>query len=97
MLGFVAAVIAGFATPYLQDTVARPVAGALAPHVILEPGELRLLAFMIGMLMAAAVASLLGSGTPFGLMLGGVLGYFGLRLVAAADAGIKGRGKGRGR
>ena len=88
MLGFLAAVIAGFVTPTLQDTLAKPVAQALAPRITLEPGELRLLAFMIAMLIAGIVANLLHSGSTFWVILGGVLGYFAPRLVAAAKDGM---------
>lgn len=91
MLGFIAAVVAGFATPYLQDSAARPLAEALRPAIALDPGELRLVAFMLAMLLAGVAASLLGSGTPFWVMAGGVLGYFGPRLVAAAKDGMDGR------
>jgi hypothetical protein len=91
MLGFIAAVVAGVLTPYLQDPLARPLAEALSPRIVLEPGEVRLLAFMIAMLIAGIVANLLHSGSTFWVILGGVLGYFGPRLVAAAKDGMNGR------
>jgi type IV secretory pathway TrbD component len=84
MLGFVVAVVAGFLTPAAEETLARPVERALREHILLDQGERRLLAFVLVMLLAGVAANLLNSGSPFWVILGGALGYFGTRLVAAA-------------
>lgn len=88
MLGFLAALVAGFLTPHAEEPLARPVARALKGHVELAPGELRLLAFILALLIGAVVAELLDSGSPFWVVLGGGLGYFATRLTAAARRAI---------
>jgi hypothetical protein len=84
MLGFLVGAAAGFLTPHAEDTLARPVERALGRHMTLEPGELRLLSFMLAMLIAGIVAQMLNSGSAFWVILGGALGYFATRLSAAA-------------
>lgn len=91
MLGFIAAVIAGFVTPQLEAPAARPVARFMEKHITLEATETRLIAFIIAMLAAGVVASLLNSGSVFWMVLGGALGYFGTRLVAAARSAMDAR------
>lgn len=91
MLGFVVAVVAGFLTPAAEEALARPVERVLRPHILLEPGESRVLAFVLVMLLAGIAANLLDSGSPFWVILGGALGYFGTRLVAAARAAMDAR------
>jgi len=54
---------------------------------------LRLLSFILVMLIAGIVAELLDSGSAFWIILGGALGYFALRLVAAAQAFLEQRRK----
>ncbi len=81
MLGFLIAVAAGAATPMLEAPVARPLARAMSSNVELAEGELRALAFMIAMIGAGILCSLLDSGSALGLAVGGTLGYFGLRLL----------------
>jgi hypothetical protein len=83
MWGFIVAVIAGFLVPHLESPVARPVEKAMQSHVPLAAGELRLLAFVLAMLAAGVVAELLNSGSAFWVILGGALGYFGARILAA--------------
>lgn len=94
MLGFIVALIAGFVTPYIEAPVARPVAKALSGAIKLESGEMRAFAFMLAVLGAGLLASLLGSGSAFWIAAGTVLGYFGTRLVAATKAAIDGRKRG---
>ncbi len=91
MLGFIIAIGAGFATPHIQEPVAEPLAKALAPHMTIEPTEMRALAFMIAMLIATIVIAFVGSGSPFWVMLGGVLGYFGTRIFEAGKNAFDGK------
>jgi hypothetical protein len=93
MLGFVIAVIAGFLTPYAEAPIARPLAGALERWITLEPGELRLVAFALMLLAAGLVSALLNSGSAFWLILGGTLGYFAMRIVAAVREVIDNRAR----
>lgn len=86
MLGFIVAAIAGFITPQLETPVARPLARMMEKHITLEAAETRLIAFIVAMLGAGIVASLLDSGSAFWMILGGAFGYFATRLVAAARA-----------
>ncbi len=91
MLGFIAGIIAGFLAPHAEAPMARPVAQMLDRHIGLEPGEMRVLAFILVMLIAGVAASLLNSGTAFWVILGGALGYFGTRIVAAVRSQIEAR------
>lgn len=81
MLGFLISVAAGFATPALEGPVARPVARAIGTNIELKDGELRVLAFMLAMVIAAILCAVFSSGSPLGLAVGGMIGYFGTRLV----------------
>ncbi len=92
MLGFIIAVVAGFLTPYAETPLARPVAAVMGDRVPLEAGELRVLAFIIVMLLAGVAANLLHSGSAFWIILGGAVGYFGTRLVSAAQGAMDKRG-----
>ena len=83
MFGFIIALAAGFVTPTLEESLARPVAKALAPRIPVQPNEMRLLAFMIAMLIAVLIAGIFSTGSPLGLLVGGILGYFGQRIIAA--------------
>lgn len=91
MLGFLIAAAAGFLTPQIEGPVADPIVKALGPHLAIQPTEKRLIAFMFALLAAAVGAALLDSGTTFGIVLGGILGYFGTRIVAAVKKVIDGR------
>lgn len=84
MLGFIIAVIAGYLTPAAEDTLAKPVEAALRNYITVEPGERRLLSFILVMMIAGVAATLLDSSNAFWIMTGGAIGYFGTRLVAAA-------------
>ncbi len=86
MFGFIIALIAGFLAPHAEGPLARPLAAAMRDKVPLAPGELRLLSFILVMLLAGIAAELLDSGSAFWIILGGALGYFALRLVAAGQA-----------
>jgi hypothetical protein len=91
MFGFIAAVVAGFVTPQLEAPAARPLAKILSKYMTLEASETRLLAFVIAMLVAGVVGSLLDSGSAFWMILGGALGYFGARLVTAVRTALEAR------
>ena len=89
MWGFIIAIVAGFLTPYIEEPVSKPVAKYLEGKISLEPGELRVLSFTIVMLAAGIGAELLHSGSAFWVILGGVLGYFGTRLVALGKQSLE--------
>lgn len=91
MLGFIVSVVAGFVTPHLEGPVGRPIARFLAKHITLEESETRLITFVVAMMGAGVIASLIHSGSMFWMMLGGALGYFGQRLVAAGKTAIDNR------
>jgi len=91
MLGFIVAVVAGWLTPMIEGPLARPLARALGPRILVEAGEMRALAFMIAMLAAGVIAELLDSGSAFWVILGGAIGFFGTRIVAALRAVIEGK------
>ncbi len=80
MLGFLVAALAGFLTPQLEGPVAGPIVKFLEGYFAIEPSEKRLIAFMAALIAAAVCASLLGSGTTFGVIAGAMLGYFGARI-----------------
>ena len=88
MFGFIFAVVAGFLTPYAEGPLAKPVASLLGDHLQLEPGELRVLAFILMMLLAGIGSALFVSGSTFWVILGGALGYFGTRLISAVQGAL---------
>lgn len=90
-MGFVVAVIAGFLTPYAETPLARPLAKAVSAFVTIDESEMKALSFMIVMLIAGLLCALFNMGSPFGLILGGALGYFALQLTEAAKKGIDSR------
>lgn len=92
MLGFICAVIAGFAAKYADDPLTRPLVRAAQGKIEIEPGEVRLVSFIIAMLVAGIAAELLRSGSTFWLIVGGALGYFAMRLVNLVKTAIDGRG-----
>ena len=91
MLGFLIAVAAGFLTPYSEEPLAKPLAETMRRHMAIEPGEVRLLAFVLMMVAAGLLSALFDSGNALGLAIGGGLGYFLLRLVAALRVIVEGR------
>jgi hypothetical protein len=91
MLGFIVAVVAGWLTPVLEEPLARPLAKAIGGVVRVEAGEMRALAFIIAMLAAGVAAELFDSGSTFWVILGGAIGFFATRLVAALRAVIEGK------
>ncbi len=83
MLGFIIAVAAGFFTPLIGGLLVDPIVRVLGNHITIEADERPLIAFMLAMLVAGIASAVLVSGTPFWIILGGILGYFGSRIVEA--------------
>lgn len=81
MLGFLFAIAAGAATPKIEDMAARPLARLFGTNVEVFDDELPVLAFMIGMFVVAILSTIFSNGSALALIIGGALGYFGLRLV----------------
>ena len=91
MLGFLVAVIAGFIVPQIDGPVTTPLVKFLEQYFKVEAIETRAISFMIALLAAAILAALLDSGTTFGVILGAVLGYFGMRIYALLKRVIEAR------
>ncbi|SLN58846.1 hypothetical protein [Pseudooctadecabacter jejudonensis] len=91
MFGFLIAVAAGAATPMIEGPVARPIARALGQNIEVQDTEIRLIAFAVALFAAAILGSVFDSGSAVGLIVGGTLGYFGLRLVRWVQRVIEGR------
>ena len=85
MLAFILGLAAGFLTPHAEEPLAAPMVRAARGHVVFEPGEARLLSFILCLLIAAVLLAILSWGSPFWLVLGAGLGYFATRLIAAAN------------
>jgi len=83
MLGFLIAVAAGFFTPLIGGPLVDPIVKALGNHITIEADERPLVAFMLALLAAGVASAILVSGTPFWIIAGGILGYFGSRIVEA--------------
>ena len=92
MIAFLLAIVAGFLTPYAETPLGRPAAGLLGEYMRLEDGELRLLTFMIMMLLAGVASALFVSGSTFWVILGGIIGYFATRPIAAIQSAMESRG-----
>ncbi|PUB13244.1 hypothetical protein [Yoonia sediminilitoris] len=94
MLGFLIAAVAGYLTPQLEDSVGDPIVKMLRRYMAVDPGEKRLVTFMVLLLAVAVLAIFAHSGSPFWLILGAIVGYFGPRLFNAGKKQIDaGNGK----
>ena len=91
MLGFIVAAAAGFLTPQFESTIGGPVVKAMRAYIPVEESETRLVTFMVLLLCAGIVSVLLSSGTPFWVIAGGTLGYFGTRLFDAGKKAMDGK------
>jgi ABC-type microcin C transport system permease subunit YejE len=91
MLGFLIAAAAGFLTPQIESAVTKPLVSALEKRIPVTPNETRAIAFMVALLGAAVLCALVDSGSVFGVIIGAILGYFGLRIFNAVKAEIEGR------
>lgn len=83
MIGFIIALAAGFAAPHLDESVTRRLLATLSGRMKIDPGEVRIISFMLAMLGAGLVATLLSSGTPVFIVLGGIIGYFATPILLA--------------
>ena len=88
MLAFLIALAAGLLTPQSTESVARPLASRSEPYVKVEAAEMALLGYAVALVLAGLLVALLGGGSPFWFALGGALGVFARRLVAAGRAEI---------
>lgn len=94
MLGFLIAIVAGAATAKIEDLAARPLAKILGDNIEVFDDELPVLAFIIGMLVAGILSTIFSNGSGLALIVGGALGFFGVRIIrlvqrlmAGADSG----------
>ncbi|WP_108814876.1 hypothetical protein [Loktanella sp. Alg231-35] len=94
MLGFLIAAAAGFLTPQIESALAKPIMSALEKHIPVTPNETRAIAFMVALLGAAILVALVDSGSVFGVIVGAILGYFGLRIFNVIKGVIEGRSDG---
>ena len=80
MLTFILAVIAGFATPYIEPALTKILQSRLT-DIPVKAGEYQTITFvllLIAVAIAAIVSGLLAS--AFTVLFGGALGLFGVRL-----------------
>ena len=80
MLTFILAVIAGFATPYIEPALTKILQSRLT-DIPIKAGEYQTITFvllLIAVAIAAIVSGLLAS--AFTVLFGGALGLFGVRL-----------------
>jgi len=89
MFGFLIAFAAGAATPMIEAPLARPIARMMGETIDVQGTELRALAFMIAMIIAGILCAVFSSGSALGLAVGGVLGYFFMRLLRTAQRMIE--------
>ena len=93
MAGFIFAFLAGFLTQHVEAALAQPLARMMSRHMPIEAGETRLLALLVALGGAGVLCALFDTGSPLGVVIGGGLGYFALRLLAAAQRALESRGK----
>ncbi len=80
MLTFILAVIAGFATPFIEPALTKILQSRLT-DIAVKAGEYQIITFvllLIAVAIAAIVSGLLAS--EFTVLFGGALGLFGVRL-----------------
>ena len=93
MFGLLISLVAGFLTPYFEKPLAEPLAKAIGQQIKIEHSEMRLLAFMLALLIAAVVCAALDAGGMLSVVIGTSLGYFGTRIVEMVKAAVDGRPK----
>ena len=93
MLGFLIAVAAGFVSPHLDEPVSARIAGALKDSLPIETSEYRVVSFMVALLAAAILAALVDNDSPLAIVVGGVLGYFLMRIVETLRKLVEGKPK----
>ena len=86
MLTFILAVIAGFATPFVEPALTKLVRPRLR-DVPVHESEYRTITFVLLLIMVAIVAIISGVlASAFTVLFGGALGLFGVRLFKALKA-----------
>ena len=91
MLPFILAVLAGFATPFVEPALTKLVQPRLS-DVPMHEGEYLTITFVL-LLIAVAVVSIVSGvlTSAFTVLLGGALGLFGVRLLRALKALVDGQ------
>tara|TARA_B100000787_G_C15906641_1_gene170729 strand:- start:43 stop:336 length:294 start_codon:yes stop_codon:yes gene_type:complete len=91
MLTFILAVIAGFATPYIEPALTKILQPRLT-DVPVNEGEYQTITFVL-LLIAVAIAAIVSglSAPAFTVLFGGTLGLFGLRLFKILKALVDGQ------
>lgn len=95
MLTFILSVIAGFATPYVEPALVKLLKPNLGDFPIHE-GEHQTITFVL-LLVAVAIAAIVSGllASAFTVLLGGVLGLFGVRLFRVLRALVDGQSSDR--
>lgn len=94
MINFISAIAAGASIPYIQNFVGEHIINRLTPHMPVGEGEKHTLAFIAALIVASLViAAVGGSGSAFGLIFGGLIGLFGMRIIAIVRGLIDGKKK----
>ncbi len=84
-MSFILAAIAGFVTPMVEGTFSGMLQKLQSKDIQIEDGEYRTLTFAILLLGVAVLANITGvSANAFWLLVGGILGLFAMRIIAAA-------------
>ena len=80
MLTFILAVIAGFATPYIEPALTKILQSRLT-GIAVKAGEYQIITFVL-LLIAVAIAAIVSGlmASAFTVLCGGALGLFGVRL-----------------
>ena len=95
MLTFILSVIAGFATPYVEPALVKLLKLNLGDFPIHE-GEHQTITFVLLLVAVAIVAIVSGLlASAFTVLLGGVLGLFGVRLFRVLRALVDGQSSDR--
>ena len=91
MLIFILAVIAGFATPYIEPGLTKVLQPRLT-DVHVNKGDYQTITFVL-LLIAVAIAAIVSglSAPAFTVLFGGTLGLFGLRLFKILKALVDGQ------
>ena len=91
MLTFILAVIAGFATPFVEPALTKLVQPRLG-DVPVHEGEYRTITFVLLLIAVAIVAIISGVlASAFTVLFGGALGLFGVRTFKALKALAEGQ------
>jgi len=76
--------IAGYVAPMVEPQVRKAMQGANLSKLDVAEGEYDMLTLLLMLLAAAVLAYVFGTGGAISLILGGIIGVFGKRLLAAA-------------